>query len=310
VTASNPSNAKWNCKKGGIIKRSKKIDKQARQFSRIIGSALHEDIGRGDVTTDAIVQAEDRALGVIFSKEDGVLCGVDIAGTVFKQLDPKVDFQKQMDDGSALSPGVTIAIVIGKAAICLKGERTALNFMQHLSGIATLTRYFVDAAKGRIKILDTRKTSPNLRIMEKYAVRVGGGINHRFGLYDMVMIKDNHIQIAGSIAEAVDRIRKRRKKTFIEIETQSLAEVKEAVKAGVDRIMLDNMNLDVLKKATHLIRSAKNNIEIEVSGGINLDNISDIAESGANFVSIGALTHSARALDIALKMKPLASRII
>jgi nicotinate-nucleotide pyrophosphorylase (carboxylating) len=310
VTGSNRSSVNWKFKKGGIIKKPKKIDKQARRFSRIVGSALREDIGRGDITTDSIVQPEDRALGVIFSKEDGVLCGVDIAEAVFKQLDPKVDFQKQLNDGSVLSPGVTIAIVIGRAAVCLKGERTALNFMQHLSGIATLTNQFVKAAQGRTKILDTRKTSPGLRIMEKYAVRVGGGVNHRFGLYDMVMIKDNHIQIAGSIAQAVARIRERRKKTFIEVEAQNLEEVKETIAAAVDRIMLDNMNPGVLQKAIHLVRDADRSIEIEVSGGVNLHNIAEIAESGADFVSIGALTHSARALDIALKIKPLASRSI
>ncbi|MGD8979006.1 MAG: carboxylating nicotinate-nucleotide diphosphorylase, partial [candidate division WOR-3 bacterium] len=180
----------------------------------MVKSALREDIGRGDITTGAVVPGDDRALGVIFSKEDGVLCGVNIAQMVFKQLDPAIDFQKQLDDGSVLSPGVTIAIIIGKASTCLTGERTALNFLQHLSGIATLTREFTAAAKDNIKILDTRKTSPGLRVMEKYAVRVGGGNNHRFGLYDMVMIKDNHIQIAGSITEAVNRVRKKRRKAF------------------------------------------------------------------------------------------------
>jgi nicotinate-nucleotide pyrophosphorylase (carboxylating) len=229
---------------------------------------------------------------------------------VFKQLDPAIDFQKQLADGSALSPGITIAIIIGKASTCLTGERTALNFMQHLSGIATLTRRFVDAAKGNIKILDTRKTAPGLRIMEKYAVRVGGGTNHRFGLYDMVMIKDNHIQIAGSIDEAVNRVRKRKRNPFIEVEVKTLAELKEAIAAKVNRIMLDNMSRRLTDQAVEMINASAQDIEIEMSGGVNLDNIAELAESGAHFVSIGALTHSARALDIALKMKPLAPRAI
>ncbi len=296
--------------KGGNIRKVKKQNKQTSQFLRIVKAALREDIGRGDITTDAVIGDADRALGVIFAKEDGILCGVDIARMVFKQLDPAIDFQKQMDDGSALSPGATIAIVIGKASMCLKGERTALNFLQHLSGIATLTRQFVDATKGKIKILDTRKTIPGLRIMEKYAVRVGGGTNHRFGLYDMAMIKDNHIQIAGSIAEAVSRVRKKKRKIFLEVEVKTLLELREALSTEVDRIMLDNMNSNLVAQAVLLIRKAARKIEIELSGGINLDSIPDIAESGADFVSVGALTHSAGALDIALKMKPLAPRSI
>ena len=249
-------------------------------------------------------------MGVIFSKEDGILCGVDIAQTVFKQLDPAVDFQKQLEDGSVLSPGMTIAIVIGKAATCLTGERTALNFLQHLSGIATLTRQFVDAAKGNITILDTRKTAPGLRVMEKYAVRVGGGSNHRFGLYDMVMIKDNHIQIAGSITEAVNRVRVKKRKAFIEVEVKTLAELKEALAAKVDRLMLDNMSRNLIAQAVNTVRASTESIQIEVSGGVNLDNIADIASSGADYVSVGTLTHSAKALDIALKMKPLAPRSV
>ncbi|KPL15325.1 hypothetical protein AMJ74_01710 [candidate division WOR_3 bacterium SM1_77] len=292
------------------MKKVQKSDKQTRQFLKIIKSALREDIGRGDMTTDAVVPENDRALGVIFSKGDGILCGVDIAQMVFKQLEPAIDFQKQLDDGSALSPGITIAIIIGKASACLKGERTALNFLQHLSGIATLTRKFVDATKGNIKVLDTRKTAPGLRIMEKYAVRVGGGSNHRFGLYDMVMIKDNHIQIAGSITEAVNRVRERKRKVFIEVEVKTLAELKEAIAAKVNRIMLDNMGRNLIAQAVDMIHATTQGIEIEVSGGVNLDNIGDVAESGADFASIGALTHSAKALDIALKMKPLAPRAI
>ena len=267
---------------------------------------MREDIGRGDITTDAVVAEEDRALGILFAKEDGILCGIDIAQMVFELLDENVDFQKQLTDGSALSPGVTIAIIIGKASTCLKGERTALNFLQHLSGIATLTKQFADATQGNIKVLDTRKTLPGLRVMEKYAVRVGGGLNHRFGLYDMVMIKDNHIQIAGSITEAVSLVRKKKKRTFIEVEVQTLDELKEAIRAKVNRIMLDNMNKNQIIQAVDLVRQAGTEIELEISGGINLDNIDQFADSGADFISVGDLTHSAKALDIALKMKPLA----
>jgi nicotinate-nucleotide pyrophosphorylase (carboxylating) len=293
--------------RGGNIKSKRQPrDKRTEQFRKIVKAALREDIGRGDITTNAVVTDEDRALGILFAKEDGILCGIDIAQMVFELLDENVDFQKQLTDGSALSPGVTIAIIIGKASTCLKGERTALNFLQHLSGIATLTKQFTDATHGNIKILDTRKTLPGLRIMEKYAVRVGGGFNHRFGLYDMVMIKDNHIQIAGSITEAATRVRRKKKRAFIEVEVQTLEELKEAIRLKVSRIMLDNMNKSQIIQAVDLVRQTGKGIELEISGGINLDNIDQFTDSGADFISVGALTHSARALDIALKMKPLA----
>ncbi len=290
--------------------KAKKVDKQAGQFLRIVKRALREDIGQGDVTTDAIVAQDDRALGIIFAKEEGVLCGVDIAQSVFEQIDETIDFQKQLSDGSLLSPGVTIAILIGKASTCLKGERTALNFLQHLSGIATMTRKFVDATQGKIRILDTRKTAPGLRVMQKYAVRIGGGSNHRLGLFDMVMIKDNHIQLAGSVNEAVRRVRSRRKRKFIEVEVQTLAELKEALKLQVDRIMLDNMNAAQIEQAVELVRNARPDTEIEISGGISFDHIKELSASGADYISIGALTHSVKALDIALKMKPLGPKAI
>jgi nicotinate-nucleotide pyrophosphorylase (carboxylating) len=290
--------------------RTKQIDKEAKQFQTIVRRALREDIGRGDITTDAIVSDTDRALGIIFAKEEGTLCGIDIAKNVFEEIDSTIDFQKQLTDGSQLSPGVTIAILIGKAATCLKGERTALNFLQHLSGIATTTKQFVDRSAGAIKILDTRKTTPGLRIMQKYAVRVGGGHSHRFGLYDMVMIKDNHIQLAGSISEAVKRVRSKKKKQFIEVEVQTIEELREAIKARVERIMLDNMRPAQIAKGVDLVRSSAPDTEIEISGGIELENINEIATSGADFISVGALTHSARALDIALKMKPLGPKAI
>ena len=224
---------------------------------------------------------------------------------VFEELDETIDFQIKLNDGSSFSPGMTLATVVGSASVCLKGERTALNFLQHLSGIATLTKKFVDATKGGVKILDTRKTLPGIRVMEKYAVRTGGGGNHRFGLYDMVLIKDNHIEIAGSITKAVNEVRERRKKRFIEVEIKTLSELKEAVSLNVNRLMLDNMNLEQIKQAVEIVHQTNNRIEIEVSGGINLNNIEELADCGIDYVSVGALTHSAPATDITMKLKPL-----
>lgn len=285
-------------------------NRETQQFLTIIKRALREDIGRGDITTNAIVSEGDRALGVIFAKEEGILCGIDIAQSVFEQLDPSIDFQKQMNDGSTLSRGDTIAILIGKAATCLRGERTALNFLQHLSGIATATRKFVNAAGGNTRILDTRKTIPGLRIMEKYAVRTGGGSNHRFGLYDMIMIKDNHIQIAGDITEAVERVRNKKKKQFIEVEVKTMSELKEAIALCVDRVMLDNMNMTQITQAVDIVRGTAAGTEIEISGGVDITNVGQLASCGADFISVGVLTHSARALDIALKIKPLGPKAI
>ncbi|MCK4252169.1 carboxylating nicotinate-nucleotide diphosphorylase [candidate division WOR-3 bacterium] len=276
-----------------------------KQFLKIVKKALKEDIGRGDITTDHIVDQNEQALGIIFAKQDGILCGVEIAQMVFKEIDEKVNFQIKLNDGDNFSPGITIATVVGAASTCLKGERIALNFLQHLSGIATLTKTFVNATKDTVKILDTRKTLPGLRIMEKYAVRTGGGHNHRFGLYDMVLIKDNHIEIAGSITKAVAKVRKQRKKAFIEVEIKTLDELNEAVSLKVNRLMLDNMNINQIKQAVEIVHQTKRNIEIEVSGGINLNNIRDFSNCGVDFISVGALTHSAPAIDIAMKLKPL-----
>lgn len=241
----------------------------------------------------------------MFAKQDGILCGIEFARVVFKEIDPGIDFQIQIHDGTPISPGETLATIIGSAAVCLKGERTALNILQHLSGIATLTREFVIASNNKLKILDTRKTLPGLRIMEKYAVRTGGGHNHRFGLYDMVLIKDNHIEIAGGITPAVQAVRKRSKKAFIEVEVRSMNELDEALSLNIDRIMLDNMNAAQIHKAVQMIRSRSGTIEIEVSGGITTEIVKDIADSGIDLVSIGALTHSAPAIDISMKIKLL-----
>ncbi len=267
--------------------------------------ALKEDLGRGDVTTDAIIESNQRCLGLIFPREDGILCGIDIAVMVFEEIDPSLEFQRILKDGDRFSPGMTIATLNGSAHACLKGERTALNFLQHLSGIATLTGKFVDAAGGRVRILDTRKTTPGLRRLEKYAVRVGGGENHRFGLYDLVLIKDNHIEIAGGITPAVNSIRDKKKRAFIEVEVRTLDELKEAIGLKINRVMLDNMNIEQIVSAVQIVRASGKALEIEISGGVNLSNIEDFANSGIDFVSVGALTHSAKAIDIALKIKPL-----
>lgn len=224
---------------------------------------------------------------------------------VFAALDEHVDFQCKMSDGASFSSGMTIATLIGPATSCLKGERTALNFLQHLSGIATLTKDFVNATEGRLKIFDTRKTSPGLRIMEKYAVRTGGGHNHRFGLYDMILIKDNHIEIAGSITKAVRAARKKRKKAFVEVEVKTFEELDEALAVKVNRVMLDNMTPDQLSRAVEIVRASEGTTEIEVSGGITLINIAAYKNCGADIISVGALTHSAPAIDIAMKLKPL-----
>jgi len=287
-----------------IVMADKKLKNKFRQVVRL---ALKEDLGRGDITTDTVVRDEERTLGIIFPKQNGVLCGVELARMVFAELDPRIVFEAQIKDGDEFTIGAAIATVIGPATACLKGERTALNFLQHLSGIATLTRQFVRAVEDRIKILDTRKTTPGLRFIEKYAVRTGGGYNHRFGLYDMVLIKDNHIQIAGSITNAVQAVRKARR-SFIEVEVKTKEELQEALALKVNRIMLDNMNLEQLRQAVDFIRCEdrpKRRMEIEVSGGVDLGNVRRYAELDIDFVSIGSLTHSAPAVDIALKMKPL-----
>ncbi len=269
--------------------------------------ALKEDLGSGDITTDAIVPAQAQALGIIFPKEEGILCGIEIARMVFEEVDKNINFEIKMKDGDEFGPGMTLATVIGPAGGCLKAERTALNFLQRLSGIATMAWKFVRLTEGKIKVMDTRKTTPGLRLIEKYAVRVGGGYNHRFGLYDMVLIKDNHIEIAGGITKAVNAVREniKHKKTFIEVEVKTLEEVKEAIDLNVNRVMLDNMTPEQIRQAVEIVRQANKKIEIEVSGGINLNNITDYVDLGIDCISIGALTHSAPAIDIAMNLKPI-----
>jgi nicotinate-nucleotide pyrophosphorylase (carboxylating) len=268
----------------------------------VVKAALREDVGAGDVTTEVIIDKNARAQARIIAKESGVIAGLPVAKAVFTAVDKKLKFIAKVKDSSPVSSGEMVAEVRGTTRSLLFAERTALNFLQRLSGIATLTRKYVDAVSGtKAKILDTRKTTPNLRILEKYAVRMGGGQNHRLGLYDMILIKDNHIAAAGSITEAVKKAQRGNKKHLaIEVETRSLTDVQEALAAGVKLIMLDNMEIASLKQAVELVRGRA---KLEASGGVNLTTVRSIAETGVDFISIGALTHSAPALDLSMEIK-------
>jgi nicotinate-nucleotide pyrophosphorylase (carboxylating) len=263
--------------------------------------ALAEDLGWGDVTTEATVPANQSARGVILAKSRCVIAGLDVAAEAFRQLDPAATFDVKRPDGSCCEPGDVVAEVRGTASAMLTAERTALNFLQRLSGIATVTRRFVDAAAGGITILDTRKTTPTLRALEKYAVRAGGGTNHRAGLDDGILIKDNHARLAGGIATALQRMKDARPEMPIEVEAQSLADVDAAVAAGADIILLDNLSIDEIRRA---IQTIGGRAQVEISGGITLERIPELARTGADYVSIGALTHSAPAADLSFELEP------
>ncbi|MBA3231655.1 MAG: carboxylating nicotinate-nucleotide diphosphorylase [Acidobacteria bacterium] len=263
--------------------------------------ALAEDLGWGDVTTEATVDAGLAARGVILAKSDCVIAGLDVAAEAFRQLDPAVVFTRLRQDGDKCPAGTTVADVRGSAAAMLTAERTALNFLQRLSGIATLTRRYVEAAGGRITILDTRKTTPTLRALEKFAVRAGGGTNHRSGLDDAILIKDNHIRLAGGVEAALSRMKAARREMPIEIEAQSLEDVDAALAAGVDVILLDNLSLDEVREA---VRRIAGRVQVELSGGVTLDRLADLASTGADYVSVGALTHSAPAADLSFELEP------
>ena len=272
---------------------------------RLIEETIHEDLGMGDVTTEATVPLDLRGHAEIVVKESGILAGLEYTAQVFEIIDPEVEFKSVMNDGSFIKSGTVVASLDGVLASILKGERTALNILQRMSGIATLTRKFVDAVQGtKARITDTRKTAPGLRILDKRAVHIGGGMNHRFGLDDMVLIKDNHITAAGGIGVAIERclsyVGQKHPPLKIEVETKNLQQVEEALKyKGIHRIMLDNFNLDDMKKAVQLINHA---VEVEASGNVMLNNVRAIAETGVDFISVGALTHSPKALDISLKI--------
>jgi nicotinate-nucleotide pyrophosphorylase (carboxylating) len=271
-------------------------------YQDVVNRALEEDIGSGDVTTAATVSPALRGRGVFLVKADCVLAGLDVALATFRQLDARVEVTTRKHDGESCHAGEVIAEVRGPVATLLMAERTALNFLQRLSGIATTTRAYVDAAGGRITVLDTRKTTPTLRLLEKYAVRAGGGTNHRSGLFDAVLIKDNHIQVAGGVHAAVSKARATRPGIAIEIEAQSLEQVRESLEAGADIVLVDNLSTPEIREAVGL---ARGRAKIEISGGVTLDRIPELAETGADFVSVGGLTHSAPATDISFEITPL-----
>jgi nicotinate-nucleotide pyrophosphorylase (carboxylating) len=263
-------------------------------YRDLVRRALAEDIGTGDVTTTATVDEGVPSRGVLVAKSRCVVAGLDVAAEAFRQLDPSVVIHVDHGDGTRCEPGTEIAEVHGRAAALLTAERTALNFMQRMTGIATLTRQFVDAASGRITILDTRKTTPLMRTLEKYSVRVGGGMNHRFGLSDGVLIKDNHVRLAGGVCAAVVRMRAANPSMPIEVEAQSLAEVADALQAGADIILLDNLSTPEIIDA---VRQCRGRAKTEISGGVTLARLPELAATGADYVSIGAVTHSAPAAD-------------
>jgi len=275
--------------------------KENIQIDKIIEQALLEDIGTGDITTDSIIPNNLKTRGIIKTKEEGVIAGLGIANLVFKKLDSNITFQENIEDGTKVSQNKILAEIIGPARIMLKGERVALNFLQRMSGIATTTAKFYEEIKGfPVRIVDTRKTTPGLRILEKYAVRMGRGNNHRFGLYDAVLIKDNHIAVAGSIKSAVNSVRKQISHTIkIEVEVENLSQLQEALEMKVDIVMLDNMSLDMMREA---VKMAKGKTLIEASGGITLKNVREIAQTGVDLISVGALTHSVKALDISMEI--------
>lgn len=266
----------------------------------VILSALKEDMALGDITTDNLIDEASEYKGVFIARESGVIAGLDVAKRVFKLLDEKVVFTHNIQDGSFVSKGEIFAEISGSSRAILKGERTALNFMQRLSGIATKTYEFVKKVEGLpVKIVDTRKTTPGLRYLEKYAVRVGGGNNHRFSLSDGVLIKDNHIKACGGIADAVRIARSKVPHTTkIEVETETLEQVKEALAAKADIIMLDNMSLEMMSQAVEIINGRA---IVEASGDVNLDTVYNIARTGVDIISIGSLTHSVKAFNISLK---------
>jgi nicotinate-nucleotide pyrophosphorylase (carboxylating) len=268
----------------------------------LIKSALMEDIHTGDITTMAVVGSGGEARALLKAKEEMVVAGMDVAAAVFRVLDGAIGFSSRFRDGERTGLGEIMAEMNGNAAVLLQGERVALNLLQRMCGIATLTSRYVEAVAGtKARIVDTRKTTPGLRVLEKYAVRVGGGINHRTGLYDGVLIKENHITAAGGIAEAVRRARAYIPHTMkIEVETESLEEVTEALGAGAEIIMLDNMTLPAMREAVEMINGRA---LVEASGGVNLDTVRQIAETGVDIVSVGALTHSARAMDISMLLE-------
>lgn len=268
----------------------------------IIEAGLKEDVNTGDLTTDLLISADTKTTAIMIAKADGIIAGLPVAEQIFRKLDQNVQFKAEISDGDRVKKGDLICTIHGAYRALLTGERLALNFLQRMSGIATETARYVEAVKEfKTEILDTRKTVPGLRLLDKYAVKAGGGTNHRIGLYDMVMIKDNHISVAGGISNAVKAIRPNIPSTIkIEVETTTMAEVQEALDAGADIIMLDNMDNEAMIAAVKLIDGRA---KVEASGNMNLQRVREVAATGVDFISIGALTHSVVALDISQKIK-------
>jgi nicotinate-nucleotide pyrophosphorylase (carboxylating) len=266
-----------------------------------VAAALAEDLGGvGDITTDAIIPAESQGEASIVARKTGVIAGLDLAEAAFKSLDLEARFTRVVVEGGKVEAGGTIVKVAGKTRALLTGERTALNFLGRLSGIATLTAAYVAAIQGtRAKIVETRKTTPGLRAFEKYAVRCGGGMNHRFGLYDAVLVKDNHIAAAGGLASALQKLRSRVGHLVrIEVEVDTLDQLEDALNFPIDAVLLDNMDVETLRKAVALVNGR---VVTEASGGVTLENVGEIAKTGVDLISVGALTHSARSLDSSLE---------
>lgn len=269
----------------------------------MIARALEEDVGDGDLTSNATVPAALAYRGHFLVKATGVIAGLNVAAAVFAQVDPGVHFTTLVEEGSAVQRGDIVAVAEGPGRSLLTAERVALNFLQRMSGIASLTRRYVDAVQGtRAQILDTRKTVPGLRLLDKWAVHLGGGVNHRIGLYDMALIKDNHIVAAGGITAAVERVRAYdTRRRPIEVEVTNLAQLREALALDVDQIMLDNMNLEQMAEAVRIVDGA---VRLEASGNVSLETVAAIAATGVDTISVGKLTHSVEALDVSFDLQP------
>jgi nicotinate-nucleotide pyrophosphorylase (carboxylating) len=274
-------------------------------YEDLVRRALAEDVGGGDVTTRATVPVGARGTGILLAKSRLVVAGLEVAEAVFRALAgaAAIRFERRVSEGERVEPGTELAVVDGPAAVLLTAERTALNLLQRMCGIATEARRYVDAAGGRLTILDTRKTTPTMRALEKYAVRVGGATNHRFGLYDQLLIKDNHVRLAGGIAAAIAAARRAAPALTVEVEAQSVAEAADAADAGADIILLDNLSTSEIRDAVARIAGRA---RTEISGGVTLDRIPELATTGADSVSVGALTHSVRAADIAFEVRTAA----
>ena len=271
-------------------------------YRGLVQQALAEDVRSTDITTEATIGEGQKAHAVLLAKSLCVIAGLDVAAEAFRQLDPAVEITVHHPDGTLCEPGTVVAEFRGQAAALLTAERTALNFMQRLSGTASLARQFVDVAAGRITVLDTRKTTPLLRALEKYAVRAGGAVNHRHGLSDGILIKDNHVRLAGGVVEAVCRMRRANRGLPIEVEAQSLEQVDAALASGADIVLLDNLSTADIIEA---VKRCHSRAKTEISGGVTLSRLPELAATGADYVSVGALTHSAPAADLSFEIEPL-----